>query len=56
MNDNQDANTAMIKVLLAWLGMITGGITLSDLVLGATLIYTVLQIGVLLGRIIKGKE
>ena len=46
MSDH-DTNMVTIKIILAWLGTIYGGITLSGLVLGATLIFTVLNIFVL---------
>ena len=53
MNDH-DTNSATVKVLIAWLGTMFGNITLSNAVLAATLIYTALQIYVLLHRIWKG--
>lgn len=46
MNEH-DTNMVTIKIILAWLGTIYGGITLSGLVLGATLIFTLLNIFVL---------
>jgi hypothetical protein len=51
-NENTDAMT--FKVLIAWLGAIAGGITLNQLVLGATLIFTVLQIFMICRRLWKG--
>lgn len=50
---NHDVNSTMLKLGAVWAGTIFG-IKLSDLVLIATLIYTVLQIGLLISdRIIK---
>ena len=46
MNE-QDTNMALLKVMVAWAGTMFGGITLSHLVLIATLIYTILQTYVL---------
>ena len=46
MNE-QDTNMALLKLMVAWLGTMFGGITLSHLVLFATLIYTLLQTYVL---------
>ena len=41
--DDHETNAALIKLLVAWVGTMFGGITLSGLVLFATLVYTVLQ-------------
>jgi hypothetical protein len=50
-----ESNDAMtVKVLIAWAGAIAGGITLNQLVLGATLIFTVLQIFMIFRRLWKG--
>lgn len=50
---NHDINSAAIKIAAVWTGTLYG-IKLSDLVLLATLLYTVLQIGVLINdRIVK---
>lgn len=50
---NHDVNSAALKIAAVWTGTFYG-IKLSDLVLLATLLYTVLQIGVLLNdRVIK---
>jgi len=46
MHDH-DTNTAVLKVLVAWVGTVFGGITLSGLVLSLTAIYTALQIYIL---------
>jgi len=46
---------ATIKILIAWVGAIYGALTLSQLVLFATLVYTVLQIVVLVRKMWKGK-
>lgn len=53
MNDH-DTNAATIKIIIAWIGAVAGGITLSNLVLGATLIFTLLQIFMILRRLYKG--
>jgi hypothetical protein len=55
MNNDHDTNVATIKVLIAWIGAVVGGVTLSQLVLGATLIYTLLQIFILLRKLWKGQ-
>lgn len=50
---NHEVNSAMLKIGAVWAGTLFG-IKLSDLVLIATLIYTVLQIGLLISdRIVK---
>lgn len=48
MNDHQDAVTGVVKMTIAWIGALVGGVTLNGAVLTATLIFTVLQIVVLL--------
>lgn len=49
VNEPQDqAVPGILKMLIAWLGALWGGITLNKLVLIATLVFTVLQIVVLL--------
>ena len=55
MSDDQETNVAMFKILVVWAGTTLGSISLSSLVLGATLVYTLLQIFVLLRKIWKGK-
>lgn len=55
MTSDHDTNAAMLKLLVVWLGTMFGGVTLSSLVLGATLIYTVLQIIVLVRKILRGQ-
>ena len=55
MTNDHDTNVAMLKVLIAWAGTMFGGVTLSGLVLGATLIFTVLQIIVLIRKMAKGQ-
>lgn len=55
MTQDHDTNAAIIKIMAAWMGVMFGGITLSSLVLTATLIFTVLQIIVLIRKIIKGQ-
>ena len=53
---NQETSDMATRVGLVWTGTVLGGITLADLVRGATLIYTVLQIVVLLRKMWKGKS
>ena len=55
MTTDHETNVAMLKVLAAWAGLFFGGITLSDLVLAATLIFTVLQIIVMIRKLWKGQ-
>lgn len=55
MNDH-DSNVATFKIALAWIGMLVGGITLSDIALTTTILFTVLQIFVLLRKIWLGKD
>ena len=54
MADDHDTTAALLKVLLAWAGTLFGGFSLSTAVLGATLVFTLLQIYVLVRKIIKG--
>jgi len=56
MNNDHDTHTAIIKVMVAWIGTALGGISLSNLVLIATLIYTLLQIYLLVRKIWKGDK
>jgi len=51
----QETHDAFIKVAIAWTAMALGAFTLSQAVLCATLIYTVLQIFILLYRVFRGK-
>lgn len=54
MNEHHDGiGAAFLKVAVAWVGWL-GGIKLSDLVLLATLIYTLLQIYFLIRN--KGRK
>lgn len=54
MTDHNDSfSAALMKVMVAWIGWI-GGMKLSDWVLAATLVYTVLQIFFLIKN--KGKR
>jgi hypothetical protein len=48
-------DSAGVKLLIAWAGTLMGGVTLSDIVLFATLIYTLLQIAILIRRLYKGQ-
>jgi hypothetical protein len=50
----QEAHDTYLKLGIAWLGAIAGGITLNQLVLGSTLIFTVLQIFMIIRRLWKG--
>lgn len=54
MPNTQDNDTALLKVMIAWFGTMLGDVTLSGLVLTATLIYTLLQIVTLVRKLIKG--
>jgi hypothetical protein len=54
MTDNNHDSVTM-KLLIAWIGTLMGGVTLSDIVLFSTLIYTLLQIFVLLHKLWKGR-
>lgn len=53
MNDH-DTNVAGLKLLIIWLGTMAGNMTLSTAVLGSTLVFTVLQIFMILRRLWKG--
>lgn len=44
---------SLIGVILAWLGTVAGAFTLSNVVLGLTLVYTVMQIYLTYKRIKK---
>ena len=55
MTNDHDTNTVLIKLGIAWIGTLAGGISLSSLVLGATLLYTLLQIAVVLRRFWRGE-
>lgn len=55
MSADHDTNTATIKMVLAWIGMAVGGITLSDIALTTTILFTVLQIFVLLRKLWRGQ-
>ena len=55
MDTSQDAHVITTKLLLIWLGTTFGSLSLSKLVLTATLIYTVLQIAVLVRKMWKGQ-
>ena len=55
MSTDHDTNTATLKMVLAWIGMAVGGITLSDIALTTTILFTVLQIFVLLRKLWRGQ-
>ncbi len=54
MSDHENNLTIYIKLFIAWAGALFGGVTLNQLVLGATLIFTLLQIFMILRRLWKG--
>lgn len=57
MHDNNETGIALFKALLMWVGALIGSITMSQLVLFATLIYTGLQTYVLIrDKIVSRKE
>lgn len=56
MNADHETNVAMIKIFIVWAGTTLGSLSLSSLVLAATLIYTLLQIYVLLRKIWRDRE
>lgn len=47
MHDNNETWAALVKAAVMWVGVLLGSITLSKLVLFATLVYTLLQTYVL---------
>lgn len=55
MNDHE-VNAAFFKVALAWVGVFIGSITLSDLVLFATLVYTIIQIALSVRKWIRDDD
>jgi hypothetical protein len=55
MTNDHDTNMATLKLLLAWAGTMFGGVTLSSLVLTATLIFTLLQIFILVRKLLRGQ-
>jgi len=55
MHDNNDTGIALLKALVMWVGALLGSITLSKLVLFATLVYTCMQGYVLWRDKIKGQ-
>lgn len=56
MHDNKETWGALVKGAVMWMGVILGSITLSKLVLFATLVYTVLQIYVLWRDKLRGGD
>lgn len=52
---DHDTAMATVKLIIVWVGTMVGGITLSDMVLTATLIFTLLQIFMLLRRLWNGQ-
>ena len=44
MNTDHDTNVAIGKLLIAWIGALLGSISLSNVVLFATLVFTLLNI------------
>ena len=56
MERNSEAWDALAKGVIAWLGVIIGGLTLSKLVMLATLVFTSLQTFVLVrDKILRGR-
>jgi hypothetical protein len=55
MHDNNDTLWAILKVAAAWVAGLIGSITLSKLVLFATLVFTVMQTYVLFRDKIAGR-
>lgn len=56
MQDNQETGWALAKALIAWIGAVIGSLTLSKLVLFATLVFTSLQTYILVrDKIIRRK-
>ena len=55
MNDQHNTNMIVLKLMIAWAGTVFGSVTLSGLVLGATLIYTLLEIIVLIRKMMRGQ-
>jgi len=55
MTDDQYTNSALFKILIAWVGTAVGGISLYNYVLIATLIFTLLQILVIVRKIWRGE-
>lgn len=56
MERNGDAWSALSKGAIAWLGVLLGHLTLSDLVMAVTLVFTSLQTFVLLRDKIFGRK
>jgi hypothetical protein len=54
MESDHNTNMAMIKITLAWVGATIGAVSLTQWVLISTLIFTLLQILVLIRKIWKG--
>lgn len=52
MSDH-DTNMVWLKVCIAWVGAVIGGLTLSTIVLGLTGVFTALQIYILVRRLRK---
>ena len=51
---DDNTNAMNLKLIIAWIAAIFGSLTLNQLVLWATLIFTVLQIFMILRRLWKG--
>jgi hypothetical protein len=52
--EDQDKTASLFKLLLVWFGTTFGTITLNQWVLGATLVYTVLQIMLSVKKLFRG--
>ena len=55
MTDDNETHAVIFKALVIWAGTVFGGLTLSSLVLSATLVYTTLQIIILIRKMWKGQ-
>lgn len=53
MSNDHDTNMATLKIIVAWIGAAFGSISLSSAVLVATLVFTLLQIYMIVRRLRK---
>jgi hypothetical protein len=51
MTNDHDTNATLVKLGIAWVGTLIGGVSLSSLVLVATLVYTLLQIAIVVRKL-----
>lgn len=54
ITEDHETNSALFKVLIAWVGTAVGGMSLSNFVLITTLIFTLIQIFVIVRKIWRG--